>query len=115
MQDGLTANTIHGPALHVVRAGGGEGGAAAYKGAEGGNGTGSALNREDAADRNGRHQRADSTDSRRASLAKTQNRGDDFKSFTQAGRVGPMARDRGGISGVPGAGSDSERSTADGR
>jgi hypothetical protein len=44
-----------GTAIHAVRAGGGEGGVAVYKGAEGGNGPGSAFNREDAADRNERH------------------------------------------------------------
>jgi hypothetical protein len=115
MQDGLAANTTHVPAIHAVRAGGGEGGDAVYTGTEGGNGLGSTFNREDAANVNRRHQRADSTGGRRASLAKSQDRGNDFESLTQTGRVGPMARDRGGISGVPGgAGSDSERSTADG-
>jgi hypothetical protein len=74
MQDGSTANITHGPAIHAVRAGGGEGGDAAYTGLEGGNGLESTFNREDAADRDGRHQRADSTGGRRASLAKSQDR-----------------------------------------
>jgi hypothetical protein len=54
MQDGLTADTTHGSAIHVVQASGGAGGVVAYQGAEGGNGPGSALNREDCPDGNKR-------------------------------------------------------------
>jgi hypothetical protein len=61
MQDGLSANATHGATISVVRASGGEGGAVAYKGVEGGNGPGFALNREDSSDENRRHQRADFT------------------------------------------------------
>jgi hypothetical protein len=116
MQDGLSANTTRGATISVVRANGGEGGAIAYKGVEGGNGPGSALNREDSSDGNRRHQRADSTDSGRAPLAKSQNGGNDTEGFIQTVRVGPMARARGCISRVSdGTGSDSQRSATDGR
>jgi hypothetical protein len=117
MQNGLSANTTRGATISVVRPSGGEDGAVAYKGVEGENGPGSALNREDSSDGNRRHQRADSTDSGRAPLAKSQNGGNDTtEGFTQTVRVGPMARARGCISRVSdGTGSDSERSAADGR
>jgi hypothetical protein len=65
MQDGLSADTTRRATICVVRTSGGEGGAVAYKGVEGGNGSGSALNREDSSDGNRRHQRAESTDSGR--------------------------------------------------
>jgi hypothetical protein len=68
MQDGLSADTTRRATISIVRASGGEGGSVAYKGVEGGNGPGSALNREDPSDENRRHQRADSTDSGRAPL-----------------------------------------------
>jgi hypothetical protein len=85
MQDGLATDTTHSLAIHVVRASGREGGAAAYKGVEGGDGLGSTLNRKDSPDGNRGHQRIDSSDSRRTPLAKSQVRGDDFESVTQAG------------------------------
>jgi hypothetical protein len=92
MQDGLTANTTHGPAIHAVRAGGEEGGDAAYTSTEGGNGLGSTFNREDATDRDGRHQRADSSGGRRASLANPRTAGMILRvSPRQTGAHGPRS------------------------
>jgi hypothetical protein len=116
MQDGFTANTTHGPTSHVVRLGGREGGAAAYKGVEGGDGIESTLDRKESPDGNRGHQRSGSSGSRRASLAQSQDCGDDFESVTLTDGVGPMARVRGCIQGVPdGAGTDTECSTEDSR
>jgi hypothetical protein len=116
MQDGFTANTTHGPTLHVVRADGQEGGAAAHKGVEGGDGIGSTLDRKESPDGNRGHRRSGSLGSRRALLAQSQDCGDDFESVTQTDGVGPMARVRGGIQGVPhGAGTGTECSTEDSR
>jgi hypothetical protein len=116
MQDGFTADTAHGSTLHVVRSSGQEGGAGDYKGVEGGDGTGSTLDRKESPDGNRGHQRSGSSESRRASMAQSQDRGDDFESVTQTDGVGPMARVRGGIQGVPdGAGTDTECSTEDSR
>jgi hypothetical protein len=113
MQDGFTANTTHGSTLNVVQSGGREGGAATYKS---GDGIGSTVDRKESSDGNRGHQRSGSLDSRRASLAQSQDRGHDFESVTQTDGVGPMARVRGGIQGVPdGAGTDTECNTEDGR
>jgi hypothetical protein len=117
MQDGFTAtDTTHGSTLHVVRSSGREGGAALYKGVEGKDGIGSTLDRKESPDGNRGHQRSGSPGSRRALLAQSQDCGDDFESVTQTNGVGPMARVRSGIQGVPdGAGTNTECSTEDSR
>jgi hypothetical protein len=97
MEDGFIANTIHGSTIHAVPACGRESGVAIYKGEQGGDGTGSTLDRKESPDGNQGHQCSGSTSSRRASLAQSQDRGDDFESVTQTDGMGPMARDRGGI------------------
>jgi hypothetical protein len=115
MQDGFTANTTHGSTLHVVRSGGRGGGAATYKGVEGGDGIGFTL-RKESPDGNRGHQRSGSLGSRRASRAESQDRGNDFESVTQTDGVGPMARVRGCIQRVPdGAGTNTECSTENSR
>jgi hypothetical protein len=47
MQDGFTTNTTHNSTIHAVPACGREGGVVVYKGNQGGDGTGSTLNRKD--------------------------------------------------------------------
>jgi hypothetical protein len=101
MQDGFTANTTHGSTVHAVPACGGESGVAVYKGDKGGDGIGSTLDRKESPDGNRRHQRSGSSGSRRASLAQSQDRGNDFESVSNTDGMGPMARGRGGIQGVP--------------
>jgi hypothetical protein len=114
MQDGFAANTTHGATIHAVRAGRREGGIAVYKGVKGGDGVGSTLGRKESPDGNRGHQRSGSSGSRRTSLAQSQDRGNDFESVTQTDGIGPMARARDGIQGVPdGAGTDTECSTKD--
>jgi hypothetical protein len=107
MQNGFIANTTHGSTIHDVPACGKESGVAVYKGNQGGDGTGSTLDRKESLDGNRGHQRLGSTSSRRASLAQSPDRENDFESVTQTDGMGPMARDRGVIQGVPdGAGPD---------
>jgi hypothetical protein len=114
MQDGFAANTTHVATIHAVRAGGGEGGVAVYKGVKGGDGIGSTLDKKESPDGNRGHQHSGSLGSRRASLAQSPDRGNDSESVTQTDGMGPMARARGGIQGVPdGAGTDTECSTED--
>jgi hypothetical protein len=116
MQDGFAANTTQVATIHAVRAGGGEGGVAVYKGVKGGDGIGSTLDRKESPDGNRGHQRSGSSGSRRASLAQSPDRGNDFKSVSQTDGMSPMARARGGIQRVPdGAGTDTECSTEDSR
>jgi hypothetical protein len=86
MQDGFIANTTHGSTIHAVPACGRESGVAVYKGNQGGDGTGSMPDRKDSSDGNRGHQQFGSTSSRRASLAQSQDRGDDFESVTQGPR-----------------------------
>jgi hypothetical protein len=47
MQDGFIVNTTHGSTIHVVPACGRESGVAVYKGNQGGDGTGSTLDRKE--------------------------------------------------------------------
>jgi hypothetical protein len=116
MQDGFIANTTHGSTIHAVPAYGRESGVAVYKGNQGGDGIGSTLDRKESPDGNRRHQRLGSTSSRRASLARSPDGGDDFESVTQTDGMGPMARGRGGIQRVPdGVGPDTECSTESSR
>jgi hypothetical protein len=112
MHDDFIANTTHGSTIHAVPACGTESGVAVYKGNQGGDGTGSTLDKKECSDGNQGHQRSGSTSSRRASLAQSPNGGDDFESVTQTDGMGPIARGRGGIQGVPdGADPDTECST----
>jgi hypothetical protein len=116
MQDGFIANTTHGSTTHVVPACGKESGDAVYKGDKGGDGIGSTLDRKDSLDGNRGHQCSGSAGSRRASLAQSPDRGNDFESVIQTDGMGPMARGRGGIQGVPdGTGPDTKCSTEDSR
>jgi hypothetical protein len=116
MQDGFIANTTHGSTIHAVPACGGESGVDVYKGNKGRDGIGSTLDRKESPDGNRGHQRSGSSGSRRASLARSQDRGNDFESVTQTDGMGPMAWGRGGIQGVPdGTGPDTECSTEDSR
>jgi hypothetical protein len=90
MQDGFIANTIHGSTIHAVPACGRESGVVVYKGNQGGDGTGSMLDRKESPDGNRGHQRSGSTSSRRASLAQSPDGGDDFENVTQTdGPHGP--------------------------
>jgi hypothetical protein len=112
MQDGFIANTTHGSTIHAVPACGGECEVAVYKGGKGGDGIGSTLDRKESPDENRGHQRSGSLGSRRASLAQSQDLEDDFESVTQTNGMGPIARARGGIQGVPdGVGTDIECNT----
>jgi hypothetical protein len=61
MQDGFIANTTHGSTIHAVPACGRESGVAVYKGNQGGDGTGSTLDRKESLDENRGHQRLGST------------------------------------------------------
>jgi hypothetical protein len=112
VQDGFIANTTRGSTIHAVPACGRESDVAVYKGNQGGDGIGSTLDRKKSPDGNRGHQRSGFTSSRRASLAQSPDGGDDFESVTKTDGMGPMARGRGGIRGVPdGAGPDTECST----
>jgi hypothetical protein len=83
---------------------------------QGGDGIESTLDRKESSEGNRGHQRSGSTSSRRASLAQSPDGGDNFESVTQTDGMGPMARGRGGIQGVPyGAGPDTECSTESSR
>jgi hypothetical protein len=97
MQDGFAANTTHVATIHAVRASGEKGGVAVYKGDKGGDGIGSTLDGKESPDGNRGHQRSGSSSSRRASLAQSSDRGNDFESVIQTDGMGPMARGRGGI------------------
>jgi hypothetical protein len=98
MQDGFFANTTHGSTIHAVPACGEKSdGVAVYKGDKGGDGIGSTLDRKESPYGNRGHQHSGSLGSRRASLAQSQDRGNDLESVIQTDGMGPMAWGRDGI------------------
>ena len=116
MQDGLSTDTTHSPAVHVVRAVGEQAVLLLTRALKAETGLDLRSTGRTLLTGNRGHQRTGSTSSRRAALAEPADRGNDIESLAQGGEVDPMARTGGSISGVPdGTGSDSECSAADGR